>query len=73
MQIDLEPHEYRSNRSRRNGLVHLGMALLAIAALVYFWVNRADLTTETLFGVVAMFGGCAGAGLIVFFNQFRGV
>jgi hypothetical protein len=71
--LDLDPHEFRSARSRQNGLVHLGMAAMGGLFLLYIWANRAELTTETLFGGVAMSGAIVGAGLIVFFNQFRGV
>jgi len=73
MQIDLEPDEYRSPRSRRNANVHGLMALVALGILAVFWSGRAEMPIDTLFGVAAMFGGFAGAGLIVFFNQWRGV
>lgn len=72
-QIDLEPHEYRSQRSRRNANAHgfIGLACAVILAGIY--LKRSEFDPETLFGVSAMFGAFAGAGLIVFLNQFRGV
>ncbi len=72
-QIDLEPHEFSSQNSRRNANAHGLMALVALAILGLIWWHRTEFEIETLFGVAAMFGGCAGAGLIVFFNQWRGV
>ena len=71
--IDLEPHEFRSDRSRWNANAHGVMALIGAAILAFVWWHRAELSAETLFGVAAMFGGCTGAGLVVFFNQWRGV
>lgn len=73
MQIDLEPHEFRSQRSKRNANIHGVLAAIALGFLAWFWTMRGDIETDTLFGVSAMFGGFAGAGLIVFFNQWRGV
>jgi hypothetical protein len=73
MQIDLEPHEFSSKRSKRNANVHGLLALVALGFLGVFWTGRADMPVDTLFGVAAMFGGFAGAGLIVFLNQWRGV
>ena len=73
MQIDLEPDEYRSPRSRRNANAHGFLALIALGILGFIWWNRTGFPIDTLFGVSAMFGGFAGAGLIVFFNQWRGV
>lgn len=72
-QIDLEQHEFRSERSRKNANAHLGIALVCGAVLLLIWFQRHELSYETLFGVSAMFGGFMGAGLIVFFNQFKGV
>lgn len=71
--IEAEPHEVRSDRTRRNANAHLGLAVVALAILGFIFWNRSELETETLFGVSAMFGGCAGAGLIVWLNQWRGV
>lgn len=72
-QINLEPHEYRSTRSRKNANFHGLMALVALGFLGWVWSTRADLSTDMLFGGAAFVGGCAGAGLIVFLNQWRGV
>lgn len=71
--IDLEPHEFRSQRSKRNANAHGLMALVALGFLAWFWTGRNEMSTDVLFGVSAMIGGCAGAGLIVFLNQWRGV
>lgn len=72
-EIELDPHEYRSQRGRRNANAHGLMALAAIGFLGWFWTGRTEVSPETLFGVSAMFGAFAGAGLIVFFNQWRGI
>lgn len=73
MQIDLEPHEFRSKRSRRNANAHGLVGLVALGFLAWFWTGRHEMSPEILFGVSAMFGGFAGAGLIIFFNQWRAV
>jgi len=71
--IDLEPHEYSSKRSRRNANAHGLMALVAIGFLAWIWTTKDSVSTTALFAATVTFGACAGAGLIVFLNQWRGV
>lgn len=72
-QIDLEPTEYRSQRSRRNANAHGLMALVGVAILAYVWWNRGDLSTDTLYWGTVAFGLPTGGFMMVFLNQFRGV
>lgn len=73
MQIDLEPHEFRSRRSRRNANAHGILALVGLGLLTFVWWNRGELTPDTLFGVTVVFGLPTGGFLMVFLNQWRGV
>lgn len=72
-QIDLEPHEFSSQRSRRNANAHGLMALVGLAVLAFIWWNRDEVTSNTLFWVTVSFGLPTGGFLMVFFNQWRGV
>lgn len=73
MQIDLEPHEFGSARSRWNASAHGLMALVGLAVLVFIWWNRGEVTSNTLFWVTLAFGLPTGGFLMVFLNQWRGV
>lgn len=71
--IDAEPHEVRSDRTRRNANAHLAIAIVAASMAAFLWLNRSSLTTDTLFWASLGVGGLVGGGLIVWLNQFRGV
>lgn len=72
-QVDLEPHEFRSERSKRNANLHGLMALAGAAMLAFVWWHRAELTADTLFWGTVALSLPTGGGLIVFLNQWRGV
>lgn len=72
-EIDLEPHEFRSARTRRGAVGELLLSVIGIAVLLFIWWNRAELTRETLFGVTLAFGLPTGGFLMAFLNRFKGV
>jgi len=72
-QIDLEPHEFTSKRSRRNAYAHGLAGLVGLLILAAIWFNRADITHETLFWGTMAFSVPTGGFLMVFLNQWRGV
>lgn len=72
-QIDLEPHEFRSQRSKRNAAIHGLLALAGFGLLAFVWWNRGELTPDTLFSVTVAFGLPTGGFLMVFLNQWRGI
>lgn len=71
--IDLEPHEFSSKRSRGSANAHGLVGLIGLALLFFVWWNRSELSHETLFAVTAGFGLPTGGFLMVFLNQWRGV
>jgi hypothetical protein len=73
MQIDLEPHEFSSQRSRRNANAHGLLGLVGLAILALIWWHRGELTSDTLFLGTTVFALPTGGFLMVFLNQWRGV
>lgn len=72
-EIDLEPHEFRSERSKRNANAHGLMAMVGIAMMAFVWWNRNEVSNDALFWVTVAIGLPTGGFLMVFLNQWRGV
>ena len=73
MQIDLEPQEYRSQRSRRSAYAHGLAGAVGLIILSLIWWHRGEITLDTLFLGTTVFALPTGGFLMVFLNQWRGV
>jgi hypothetical protein len=73
MQIDLEPHQFSSGRSRRSANAHGLLGVIGLAILAFIWWNRAEVSNDALFWVTVACGLPTGGFLMVFLNQWRGV
>ena len=73
MQIDQDPHDFRSDRTRRNANAHGLLGIVGLLILALIWWNRAEISHETLFWGTMAFSLPTGGFLMVFLNQWRGV